>query len=169
MDRLNKQDTPLNNLDYVEAVTLRPGKAHRPINLNHYATKKSAAQSMLDVALLMANSSQLKTVLYVGPQYRFFIPLTVLLSLSITFQVIVGLLLVFIAVKYDLNDVRKQAKLNTMNNAATVFVFFTVLINIFITALGFQGQTISSTTSHLVAVPETRVVPLPHQNITVGL
>ena len=51
---------------------------------------------MLDVALLMANSSQLKTVLYVGPQYRFYIPLLVLLSLSITLQVVVGLLLVLI-------------------------------------------------------------------------
>ncbi|KAL2104011.1 hypothetical protein ACEWY4_000879 [Coilia grayii] len=110
----------------------------RPINMNHYATKKSAAQSMLDVALLMANSSQLKTVLYVGPTYRFYIPLIVLLSLSITLQSVVGLLLVFI-VKYDLNDIRKQRKLNTMNNVATVLVFFTVLINIFITALGFEG------------------------------
>lgn len=27
-----------------------------------------------------------------------------------------------------------------MNNVATVFVFFTVLINIFITALGLEGQ-----------------------------
>uniref|UniRef100_A0A3Q1FB14 Ninjurin-1-like n=1 Tax=Acanthochromis polyacanthus TaxID=80966 RepID=A0A3Q1FB14_9TELE len=115
------------------------GKTYRSININHYATKKSAAQSMLDVALLMANSSQLKTVIYVGPQYRFYIPLLVLLSVSITLQVIVGLLLVFI-VKYDLNDVRKHAKLNWMNNVATVFVFFTVLINIFITALGFEGQ-----------------------------
>uniref|UniRef100_A0A3B4AKN1 Ninjurin 1 n=1 Tax=Periophthalmus magnuspinnatus TaxID=409849 RepID=A0A3B4AKN1_9GOBI len=109
----------------------------RALNLNHYATKKSAAQSMLDVALLMANSSQLKTVLYVGPQYRFYTPLIVLLSLSITLQVLVGLLLVFIA-KYDLNDARKHAKLNRMNNVATVFVFFTVLINIFITALGTE-------------------------------
>lgn len=72
------------------------GKSPRPININHYATKKTAAQSMLDVALLMANSSQLKTALYVGPQYRFYTPLVVLLSLSITLQVIVGLLLIFI-------------------------------------------------------------------------
>lgn len=42
-------------------------------------------------------------------------------------------------VKYDLNDIRKQQKLNTMNNVATVLVFFTVLINIFITALGFES------------------------------
>uniref|UniRef100_A0A3P8UX76 Ninjurin 1 n=1 Tax=Cynoglossus semilaevis TaxID=244447 RepID=A0A3P8UX76_CYNSE len=122
-----------------DAATTTSKKVYRPININHYATKKSAAQSMLDVALLMANSSQLKTVLYVGPQYRFYIPLIVLLSLSITLQVAVGLLLVFI-VKYDLNDVRKHKKLDRMNNVATVFVFFTVLINIFITALGQNPQ-----------------------------
>lgn len=78
---------------HLQALSRRPLQR---ININHYATKKTAAQSMLDVALLMANSSQLKTVLYVGPQYRFYIPLIVLLSLSITLQVIVGLLLVII-------------------------------------------------------------------------
>ncbi|XP_055015805.1 ninjurin-1 isoform X2 [Boleophthalmus pectinirostris] len=123
----------------VEAPSVR---TRRPLDINHYATKKSAAQSMLDVALLMANSSQLKTVLYVGPQYRFYIPLIVLLCLSITLQVLVGLLLVFI-VKYDLNDRRKHAKLDRLNNTATVFVFFTVLINIFITALGFESYSVS--------------------------
>lgn len=81
---------------HLQAQTVPFGKMRRPLNINHYATKKSAAQSMLDVALLMANSSQLKTVLFVGPQYRFYIPLIVLLSLSITLQVIVGLLLVII-------------------------------------------------------------------------
>ncbi|KAM9828184.1 ninjurin-1-like [Syngnathus typhle] len=144
MDRehtLNGEAVALNkpNDKDIEVVTSPSGKVYRAININHYATKKSAAQSMLDVALLMANSSQLKTVLYVGPQYRFYIPLIVLLCLSITLQVIVGVLLVFIA-KYDLNDVRKHAKLNRMNNVATVMVFFMVLINIFITALGFEGH-----------------------------
>uniref|UniRef100_A0A8C1KUA5 Ninjurin 2 n=1 Tax=Cyprinus carpio TaxID=7962 RepID=A0A8C1KUA5_CYPCA len=104
---------------------------HCPFNLNHYATKKSAAQSMLDVALLMVNSSQLKTVLHSGAQHRSYAPLIALISLQVT----VGLL-IFI-VKYDLNDVRIQPRLNTMNDTATVFVFFTVLINIFITALAF--------------------------------
>ncbi|XP_055045034.2 ninjurin-1 [Misgurnus anguillicaudatus] len=105
--------------------------------MNHYAIKKSAAQSMLDVALLMANSSQLKTVLRAGPNNCFYIPLIVLISLSISLQIIVGVLLVFI-VKYDLNDAGKQSKLNKINNTATVIVFFIVIINIFITALGFE-------------------------------
>ncbi|XP_052396687.1 ninjurin-1-like [Carassius gibelio] len=72
------------------------GNTHRPFNMNHYATKKSAAQSMLDVALLMVNSSQLKTVLHSGAQHRFYAPLIALISLSISLQVTVGLLLIFI-------------------------------------------------------------------------
>lgn len=93
---MNLYVLPILSSLHSQAHTSQSGKVIRPINMNHYATKKSAAQSMLDVALLMANSSQLKTVLYVGPQYRFYIPLIVLLSLSISLQVIVGLLLVFI-------------------------------------------------------------------------
>ncbi|XP_028265963.1 ninjurin-1 [Parambassis ranga] len=162
-DRRNGEAVALNTLEDVEAPD---GKVYRAINMNHYATKKSAAQSMLDVALLMANSSQLKTVLYVGPQYRFYIPLIVLLSLSITLQVIVGLLLVFI-VKYDLNDVRKHAKLSRMNNVATVFVFFTVLINIFITALGFEGNTVR-TSPPVMSIPEPQLSPLPNDVNTTG-
>ncbi|XP_054904519.1 ninjurin-1 isoform X1 [Poeciliopsis prolifica] len=138
---MNREELAINTMGDFEG---QSGKRLHSFDMNHYATKKSAAQSMLDVALLMANSSQLKTILYVGPQYRFYIPLIVLLALSISLQVMVGLLLVFIAVKYDLNDERKRTKLDTMNNVATVFVFFTVLINIFITALGFQGHSMSA-------------------------
>lgn len=163
-DVLKREEIDMNKLGDVEALSRRPLQR---ININHYATKKTAAQSMLDVALLMANSSQLKTVLYVGPQYRFYIPLIVLLSLSITLQVIVGLLLVII-VKYDLNDSRKHRKLNAMNNAATVFVFFTVLINIFITALGFEGNSIRPAAQMSIADPPLLDIPTDI-NITNGL
>ncbi|KAA8591187.1 hypothetical protein FQN60_002130, partial [Etheostoma spectabile] len=123
--RLSGEDIPLDKLGHLEAQTA-PSR-NSPLNLNHYATKKSAAQSMLDVALLMANSAQLKTVLYVGPRFQFYIPLLVLLSLSIALQC-------------DLNDESKHVKLNRMNNVATVLVFFTVLINVFITALGHEDN-----------------------------
>ncbi|XP_031732605.1 ninjurin-1 [Anarrhichthys ocellatus] len=167
--RPNGENMALNKVGDIEALTAPSGKVHRPINLNHYASKKSAAQSMLDVALLMANSSQLKTVLYVGPHYRFYIPLIVLLALSITLQVLVGLLLIFI-VKYDLNDMRKHAKLNRMNNAATLFVFFTVLVNIFITALGFDGHALRSFESPamLISEPQLSILPVDH-NVTGGI
>lgn len=67
-----------------------------PLNMNHYANKKSAAESMLDVALLMANASQLKAVLEQGPDFTFYIPLITLISISLILQILVGILLIFI-------------------------------------------------------------------------
>ncbi|XP_005494386.1 ninjurin-1 isoform X2 [Zonotrichia albicollis] len=69
---------------------------NRPININHYANKKSAAESMLDIALLMANASQLKAVMEQGPSFSFYVPLIILISLSLTLQVMVGVLLIFL-------------------------------------------------------------------------
>ncbi|XP_048872853.1 ninjurin-1 [Brienomyrus brachyistius] len=114
-----------------------------PLNMNHYANKKSAAESMLDVALLMANASQLKAVLEQGPDFVFYVPLVVLVSISLGLQIIVGILLIFI-VKWDLNDVNKHFRLNVLENFATGLVFIIVVVNVFITAFGVQRPGSSS-------------------------
>ncbi|XP_054473601.1 ninjurin-1 [Anoplopoma fimbria] len=114
-----------------------------PLNMNHYANKKSAAESMLDVALLMANASQLKAVLEQGPEFTFYVPLITLISISLILQIVVGVLLIFI-VKWNLNDTSMHYKLNVMENAATAFVFIIVVVNVFITAFGVQRPKPSS-------------------------
>ncbi|EHB09158.1 Ninjurin-1 [Heterocephalus glaber] len=119
------------------ALPSRWGQRSQPINVNHYANKKSAAESMLDIALLMANASQLKAVVEQGPAFAFFMPLVVLISISLVLQIIVGVLLIFL-VKYDLNNPAKHAKLDFLNNVATGLVFIIVVVNIFITAFGVQ-------------------------------
>ncbi|XP_077930212.1 ninjurin-2 isoform X3 [Halichoerus grypus] len=53
----------------------------------------------------------------------------------IDLQVVIGILLVVIA-RLNLNEVGKQWQLNQLNNAATILVFITVVINVFITAFG---------------------------------
>ncbi|XP_042309913.1 ninjurin-1 isoform X1 [Sceloporus undulatus] len=115
---------------------------NRPININHYANKKSAAESMLDIALLMANASQLKAVMEQGPSFSFYVPLIALISISLILQVGVGVLLIFL-VKYDLNNPAKHAKLDFLNNLATGLVFIIVVVNIFITAFGVQKPSAS--------------------------
>ncbi|XP_051957057.1 ninjurin-1 [Xyrauchen texanus] len=117
----------------------RPSRFSRntPINMNHYANKKSAAESMLDIALLMANASQLKTILELGPDFSFYVPLISLISISLTLQIIVGVLLIFI-VKWNLNDANKHYILNLLENIVTALVFIIVVVNIFITAFGVQ-------------------------------
>ncbi|XP_062861476.1 ninjurin-2 isoform X1 [Trichomycterus rosablanca] len=108
-----------------------------PLNMNRYATKKTAAESMLDVALLMANASQLKAVLEQGPDFTYYITVIVLIAVSLLFQVLAGVFFILMARK-DLNNVANQKQLDLWNNIATALVFFTVIINIFITAFGVQ-------------------------------
>ncbi|XP_076125237.1 ninjurin-1 [Alosa pseudoharengus] len=124
----------------------RPGRWPRsaaPLNMNHYANKKSAAESMLDVALLMANASQLKAVLEQGPDFTFYVPLITLISISLILQVFVGVLLIFI-VKWNLNDESKHFKLNVLENITTAMVFIIVVVNVFITAFGVQRPNVSA-------------------------
>ena len=55
---------------------------------NRYATKKTIAQGMLDVALLTANASQLKYVLQLGEdKHPFYTLMLSLIIISIIFQV----------------------------------------------------------------------------------
>lgn len=54
---------------------------------------------MLDIALLMANASQLKAVMEQGPSFSFYVPLIILISLSLTLQIMVGVLLIFLGKK----------------------------------------------------------------------
>lgn len=79
---------------------LQPGNPNprrsQPINLNHYATKKSVAESMLDVALFMSNAMRLKTVLEQGPSSQYYATLITLISISLLLQVVIGILLVVI-------------------------------------------------------------------------
>ncbi|XP_045868747.1 ninjurin-2 isoform X1 [Meles meles] len=109
----------------------------QPINLNHYATKKSVAESMLDMALFMSNATRLKAVLEQGPASHYYTALVTLISVSLLLQVVIGLLLLVIA-RLNLNEVGKQGQLNQLNNTATSLVAITVVINVFITAFGVQ-------------------------------
>ncbi|XP_022055861.1 ninjurin-1 [Acanthochromis polyacanthus] len=120
-------------------VPLRPGRRMRekPLNMNSYANKKSVAESMLDVALLMANASQLKAVLAQGSSFPFYVPLVILISISLILQILVGVMLIFI-LKWNLNDEKMHYKLDILENFTTAFVFIIVVVNVFITAFGVQ-------------------------------
>jgi len=74
----------INQLDISER---RPG-----LDANRYATKKTIAQGMLDVALLTANASQLKYVLQLGDSHPFYELMISLIVISIILQVIVAVL-----------------------------------------------------------------------------
>ncbi|XP_028041241.1 ninjurin-2 isoform X1 [Bombyx mandarina] len=87
------------------------------LDANRYATKKTVAQGMLDIALLTSNASQLKYVLQVGPKHEFYTLLVVLISISIVLQLLVGLLFVIIG-GLDLNDHEDQPSAVVLNDAS---------------------------------------------------
>ncbi|KAL1470012.1 hypothetical protein MTO96_040722 [Rhipicephalus appendiculatus] len=103
---------------------LRPG-----MNTNRYATKKTVAQGLLDVALLTANTSQLKSVILRGPQYEFYNLLLVLLSLSIGLQIMVGVLLLVLGF-INVNNESNHRLADILNNVATAAVFGVTVVNV---------------------------------------
>lgn len=75
------------------------------LNINNYATRKTLAQGMLDLALLTANAAQLKRIMTIGPANNFYYLLVTLISISILLQVVVAYL-IFISRRpgQDFND-----------------------------------------------------------------
>merc|ERR1719412_3097082 len=86
----------LSSKNHIEPmIEARP--ATTTMDVNRYATKKTIAQGMLDVALLTANASQLKYVLQLGEdKHPFYTLMLSLIIISIIFQVLVGILFLVI-------------------------------------------------------------------------
>ena len=70
---------------------VQPSK--RPVDVNQYATKKTVAQGMMDLALLTANANQLRYVLELQDHSTYFYVNLVLIIISIVLQVLVLLML----------------------------------------------------------------------------
>ncbi|CAH1784375.1 unnamed protein product [Owenia fusiformis] len=114
-------------------------KKDEPIEMNMYTIKKTISQGMLDGALIMANASQLKSLL-LGGKHRFYYVLLAMISLSLALQVMTGIVLLYIG-KGDINNKKQQESLDRWNNRATAFVFLVTVVNIIISVFNLQGET----------------------------
>ncbi|GIY21239.1 ninjurin-2 [Caerostris darwini] len=115
------------------------GKTSQNLDANVYATKKTIAQGLLDVALLTANASQLKYLLQAGKEHEFYYVMMTLISLSIILQVLTGCMMLLIA-NTNLNEVKKQRRADNLNNAITIGIFLVAILNILIAALGIKNS-----------------------------
>ncbi|XP_051028281.1 ninjurin-1-like [Acomys russatus] len=107
------------------------------LNVNHYANKKRATESKLAITLLMTNTTHLKAMVEQGHYFTFFVSLVVLVFFSLVLKIGVGMLLIFL-VKYDHNNLAKDAKLDFLNKQVTGLVFIIMVVNIFI--MDFEVQ-----------------------------
>lgn len=115
-------------------------------DVNQYITKKTVTQGMMDVALLMSNAAQLKALLEVGKEHPYFYLLIVLVVMSITIQVIVGVIFLILGKTSIVRD-DKQLQLDKLNNIVTIFVFFLTVINIFIGSFGISARPEATSTT----------------------
>ncbi|GIY21240.1 ninjurin-2 [Caerostris darwini] len=115
------------------------GKTSQNLDANVYATKKTIAQGLLDVALLTANASQLKYLLQAGKEHEFYYVMMTLISLSIILQMSLGSVLI-IKGRCDINDPNQQVKAEKLNNAAVCLVFISTVVHAFLSVFHITPQ-----------------------------
>lgn len=108
------------------------------IDANRYATKKTIAQGMLDIALLTSNASQLKYILQAGDKHEFYHFMLVLVTVSICLQIAQGILAVFLG-SIDINKEQYHRKANLCQNAALSMNMISVIINIMINTMEIKS------------------------------
>lgn len=110
----------------------------KPLDANSYATKKTIAQGMLDIALLTANASQLKYVLQVGHQHEFYTLMVWLISISIVLQACQGVLYVMLGSVFNINKSKDQGGASIWNNTVLAIGILTTIINVIISAFDMR-------------------------------
>ncbi|XP_043214211.1 ninjurin-2-like isoform X3 [Amphibalanus amphitrite] len=112
------------------------GTINRKLDANRYATKKTIAQGMLDVALLTANASQLRYVLQAGDQHEFYTLMVTLISISIALQLVIGILSLSLNLLRDcrLDQEEYARSANALNYASLTLVFLATTANVLIAA-----------------------------------
>ncbi|XP_015604251.1 ninjurin-2 isoform X6 [Cephus cinctus] len=109
----------------------------KSLDANRYATKKTIAQGMLDIALLTANASQLKYILQVGTQHEFYILMLSLICVSIGLQAVVGILYLIVG-GLDINRERDHRAALILNDLILVGVFLISLVNVLVSGFGME-------------------------------
>ncbi|KDR20905.1 ninjurin-2 isoform X3 [Zootermopsis nevadensis] len=120
------------------AITPEMGNRGKPLDANSYATKKTIAQGMLDIALLTANASQLKYVLQIGHQHEFYTLMLWLISVSIVLQACQGVLYVMLGSVFNINKTKDQGGANLWNNVVFAMGIITTIVNIIISAFDMR-------------------------------
>ncbi|XP_017779635.1 PREDICTED: ninjurin-2-like isoform X1 [Nicrophorus vespilloides] len=128
----------------------------KTLDANKYATKKTIAQGLLDVALLTANASQLKYILQVGEKHEFYTLMLTLIIISIVLQILQGILCIFLGTGVDINEEKDAKQATKANNIMLCLNVLSVGINVLISAFEMKEDYGSYATSE----PSSITTPL---------
>ncbi|XP_053211661.1 ninjurin-1-like isoform X2 [Panonychus citri] len=132
-----------------------PKSSNMPMDVNIYATRKTVAQGMMDIALMTANASQLKYILINSADHRYFAVTLSLLTFSIILQIVVGIILIFLG-RWNINFRGDHRKAESANNAVLILIFLITIVNIMITSFApgpEEGKLIGSRTPAMTNSP----------------
>ncbi|XP_050079544.1 ninjurin-2-like [Anopheles maculipalpis] len=138
--KVQTAERPAEDNPDVSAKEILQFQSIKGLNLNSYATRKSIAQGLLDLALLTANASQLKYILTVGETHEFYHLLLVLIIVSISLQLLQALLIIVLAIVFDINKVEEQKRSDIVNNVLIAFTVISVVVNVIISAFDMKSQ-----------------------------
>lgn len=112
-----------------------PKTSNMPLDMNIYATRKTVAQGMMDIALMTANASQLKYILLNAQKHKYLEATISLMTLSILLQVIIGIILIFLG-RWNINYRGDQRRADIANNAVVILIFLVTVVNVMVSAFG---------------------------------
>uniref|UniRef100_A0A182KA35 Ninjurin a n=1 Tax=Anopheles christyi TaxID=43041 RepID=A0A182KA35_9DIPT len=115
--------------------------------LSSFVQKKSFAQNMMDIALLSANTNQLRYVIDLGNKHPYYTTSLLLIIVSLVMQVVVGLSMLYVnrQVQYNMKSRSEMKAASHMNNLSVAGVFMVTLVNVFIST--FNGAGVAPTTT----------------------
>uniref|UniRef100_A0A182QYF6 Ninjurin a n=1 Tax=Anopheles farauti TaxID=69004 RepID=A0A182QYF6_9DIPT len=117
-----------------------PERSNKQLNaeLSSFVQKKSFAQNMMDIALLSANTNQLRYVIDLGDRHPYYMTSLALIILSLLMQIVVGLAMLGLN-RYNMKDRTEIKAASHMNNLSLVGVFLVTLLNVFISTFNGTG------------------------------
>uniref|UniRef100_A0A182X1C0 Peptidase S1 domain-containing protein n=1 Tax=Anopheles quadriannulatus TaxID=34691 RepID=A0A182X1C0_ANOQN len=106
--------------------------------LSSFVQKKSFAQNMMDIALLSANTNQLRYVIDLGDKHPYYMTSLMLIIVSLVMQVVVGLSMLYVN-RYNMKNRSEIKAASHMNNLSVAGVFMVTLVNVFISTFNGAG------------------------------
>uniref|UniRef100_A0A4Y0BK15 Ninjurin n=1 Tax=Anopheles funestus TaxID=62324 RepID=A0A4Y0BK15_ANOFN len=128
--------------------------------LSSFVQKKSFAQNMMDIALLSANTNQLRYVIDLGDKHPYYMTSLMLIIVSLVMQVVVGLSMVYVN-RYNMKNTTEMKAASHMNNLSVAGVFLVTLVNVFISTFNGAGmEPMPNSTNVINNVANTTLQPV---------
>ncbi|XP_058830347.1 ninjurin-A-like [Topomyia yanbarensis] len=131
----------------IQSPSTNPRQDAHNAELSNFVQKKSIAQGMMDLALVSANTNQLRYVMDIGERHPYFYLSMGLIITSLAMQLIVGLALIYNS-RFNIRKRMEMKSADRINDLSVIGVFLITLVNVFISTFNgassapFSGEVI---------------------------